>query len=75
MLPAMCNEFVAVTKETSLASTFYVGDLMTRYQTISGKNLSGHRAAGHHRRHLFRRNLLHEQADYRPMKGRLKNDD
>lgn len=37
MLPAMCNEFVAVTKETSLASTFYVGDLMTQYQTISGK--------------------------------------
>lgn len=33
----MCNEFVAVTKETSLASTFYVGDLMTQYQTISGK--------------------------------------
>ena len=37
LLPAMCNEFVAVTKETSLASTFYVGDLMTQYQTISGK--------------------------------------
>ena len=37
VLPAMFNEFVAVTKETSLASTFYVGDLMTQYQTISGK--------------------------------------
>ena len=37
VLPAMCNEFVSVTKETSLASTFYVGDLMTQYQTISGK--------------------------------------
>ena len=37
VLPAMCNEFVAVTKETSLASTFSVGDLMTQYQTISGK--------------------------------------
>ena len=37
VLPAMCNEFVTVTKETSLASTFYVGDLMTQYQTISGK--------------------------------------
>ena len=37
VLPAMCTEFVAVTKETSLASTFYVGDLMTQYQTISGK--------------------------------------
>ena len=37
VLPAMCNEFVTITKETSLASTFYVGDLMTQYQTISGK--------------------------------------
>ncbi len=37
VLPAMCNEFVALTKETSLASTFFVGDLMTQYQTISGK--------------------------------------
>ena len=37
VLPSMCNEFVAITKETSLASTFYVGDLMTQYQTISGK--------------------------------------
>ena len=37
VLPAMCNEFVAITKETSLASTFYVGDLMPQYQTISGK--------------------------------------
>ena len=37
VLPAMCNEFVAIIKETSLASTFYVGDLMTQYQTISGK--------------------------------------
>ena len=37
VLPAMCNEFVAITQETSLASTFYVGDLMTQYQTISGK--------------------------------------
>lgn len=30
VLPAMCNEFVAVTKETSLASTFYVGDPITQ---------------------------------------------
>ncbi len=37
VLPAICNEFVAITKETSLASTFYVGDLMTQYQTISGR--------------------------------------
>ncbi len=36
ILPALCNEFVAVIKETSLASTFFVGDLMTQYRTISG---------------------------------------
>lgn len=36
ILPALCNEFVTVIKETSLASTFFVGDLMTQYKTISG---------------------------------------
>lgn len=36
ILPALCNEFVAVIKETSLASTFFVGDLMTQFKTING---------------------------------------
>lgn len=36
ILPALCNEFVMVIKETSLASTFFVGDLMTQYNNISG---------------------------------------
>lgn len=36
ILPALCNEFVMVIKESSLASTFFVGDLMTQYKTISG---------------------------------------
>ena len=36
VLPAMCNEFVAVTKETSLASTFFIGELMTQFKTING---------------------------------------
>ena len=36
ILPALCNEFVAVIKETSLASTFFVGDLMTQYNVIRG---------------------------------------
>ncbi len=36
ILPALCNEFIMVIKETSLASTFFVGDLMTQYKTISG---------------------------------------
>ena len=35
-LPALCNEFVSIIKETSLASTFFVGDLMTTYKTING---------------------------------------
>jgi len=36
ILPALCNEFVSVVKESSLASTFFVGDLMTQYKTING---------------------------------------
>ena len=36
ILPALCNEFVSVIKETSLAFTFFVGDLMTQFKTISG---------------------------------------
>ena len=35
ILPALCNEFVAVVKETSLASTFFVGDLMTAFRRIN----------------------------------------
>ncbi|MGI6665341.1 MAG: amino acid ABC transporter permease [Christensenellaceae bacterium] len=36
ILPALCNEFIMVIKETSLASTFFIGDLMTQYREISG---------------------------------------
>lgn len=36
ILPALCNEFVAVIKETSLAASFFVGDLMTQYNVIRG---------------------------------------
>ncbi len=36
ILPALCNEFVSIIKETSLASTFFIGDLMTQYNTIRG---------------------------------------
>jgi len=36
ILPALCNEFVMVIKETSLASTFFIGDIMTQYRIISG---------------------------------------
>jgi His/Glu/Gln/Arg/opine family amino acid ABC transporter permease subunit len=36
ILPALGNEFVTVIKETSLASTFFVGDLMTGYNTVRG---------------------------------------
>lgn len=36
ILPALGNEFIMMIKETSLVSTFFVGDLMTVYQTISG---------------------------------------
>lgn len=36
ILPALGNEFIMMLKETSLASTFFIGDLMTSYKKISG---------------------------------------
>ena len=36
ILPALGNEFVTLIKETSLASTFFVGELMTTYAIIKG---------------------------------------
>lgn len=36
ILPALCNEFIAVVKETSLASTFFIGELMTQFKSING---------------------------------------
>ncbi len=35
ILPAMVNEFITDIKETSLASTFFLGDIMTAYRTIN----------------------------------------
>jgi len=36
ILPALCNEFIMVIKETSLASTFFIGDIMSQYKKIQG---------------------------------------
>ena len=36
ILPALGNEFIMVVKETSLASTFFVGELMTAYLKVNG---------------------------------------
>ena len=36
ILPALGNEFIMITKDTSLASTFFIGDLMTQYLLIKG---------------------------------------
>lgn len=36
ILPALGNEFIMMIKETSLASTFFVGDLMTSYLKVKG---------------------------------------
>ncbi len=36
ILPALGNEFIMVVKDTSLASTFFVGDLMTQCLLIKG---------------------------------------
>lgn len=34
ILPALGNQFIQMVKETSLASVFFVGELMTSYKTI-----------------------------------------
>ena len=36
ILPALGNEFIMIIKDTSLASTFFIGDLMTQYLLIKG---------------------------------------
>ena len=36
ILPALGNEFVMIIKDTSLASTFFIGDLMTQYLIVKG---------------------------------------
>ena len=36
ILPALGNEFIMVVKETSLASTFFVGELITAYLKVKG---------------------------------------
>ena len=40
ILPALGNEFITIIKETSLASTFFVGELMTTYAVIKGVTFS-----------------------------------
>ena len=35
ILPALCNEFISTVKGTSLASVFFVGELMTSFKTVS----------------------------------------
>lgn len=37
ILPALGNEFVTITKDTSLASTLFVGEVMTSYLIVKGK--------------------------------------
>ena len=34
ILPALCNEFISTVKGTSLASVFFVGELMTSFKTV-----------------------------------------
>ena len=35
ILPALCNEFISTVKGTSLASVFFVGELMTSYKIVA----------------------------------------
>ncbi len=36
ILPALGNEFITIVKDTSLASTFFIGELMTSYLKVKG---------------------------------------
>lgn len=44
ILPALGNEFIMILKETSLASTFFLGDLMTSYLKVKGVTYLGFEA-------------------------------
>jgi polar amino acid transport system permease protein len=35
ILPALCNEFITTIKGTSLASVFFINELMTSYKTVN----------------------------------------
>lgn len=37
VLPALGNEFIMIIKDTSLASTFFIGEIMTSYLLVKGK--------------------------------------
>ena len=39
ILPALGNEFIMIIKDTSLASTFFIGDLMTQYLVVKGATM------------------------------------
>ncbi len=39
ILPALGNEFIMMLKETSLASTFFLGDIMTSYKIVNGATM------------------------------------
>ena len=36
ILPALGNEFIMIIKDTSLGSTFFIGDIMTQYLVVKG---------------------------------------
>lgn len=52
ILPALGNEFVVMVKETSLASVFFVGELMTSYKTVQSTTF-GDSVLDDRRYHLF----------------------
>ena len=52
ILPALCNEFISTVKGTSLASVFFVGELMTSFNRPE-RHLSGAPVPDHRGHHLF----------------------
>lgn len=36
ILPAMCNEFIMIIKETAILANFFMGEIMTAFKTVQG---------------------------------------
>lgn len=53
ILPALCNEFISTVKGTSLASVFFVGELMTSFKTVQSATFLALQFPDHRRHHLF----------------------
>ena len=67
ILPALGNEFIMIIRDTSLGSTFFIGDLMTQYLVVKGATYLPIEPAGHRGRHLLHYDDVRAQQGVRPL--------